>query len=98
MFASNDHNEDIHHPVSSHHCVARVMYTIQSSFGDIEDMSVCDLGCGPGVLAIGASLLGAGYVVLHRMLEIARERSDIIILFVTLLSTFHFQARGWGRH
>jgi len=31
--------------------------------GDIEGMAVCDLGCGTGVLACGASLLGAGRVV-----------------------------------
>ena len=31
--------------------------------GDIEGRAVCDLGCGTGVLACGASLLGAGRVV-----------------------------------
>jgi putative methylase len=30
--------------------------------GDIEGKTVCDLGCGTGVLAIGAALLGAGCV------------------------------------
>jgi putative methylase len=30
--------------------------------GDIEGKKVCDLGCGTGVLAIGASLLGAASV------------------------------------
>ncbi|MDD1718927.1 MAG: METTL5 family protein [Methanoregulaceae archaeon] len=30
--------------------------------GDIENRRVCDLGCGTGVLAIGAGLLGAGEV------------------------------------
>ena len=31
--------------------------------GDIEGRVVCDLGCGTGVLACGAALLGAGCVV-----------------------------------
>ncbi len=31
--------------------------------GDIEGKRVCDLGCGTGILAIGASLLGAREVV-----------------------------------
>ncbi len=31
--------------------------------GDIDGKRVCDLGCGTGVLAIGAALLGAGSVV-----------------------------------
>ena len=30
--------------------------------GDIEGKTVCDLGCGTGVLAIGAALLGADRV------------------------------------
>jgi putative methylase len=30
--------------------------------GDIGGKAVCDLGCGPGVLACGAALLGAGRV------------------------------------
>ena len=31
--------------------------------GDIEGRAVCDLGCGTGILACGAALLGAGRVV-----------------------------------
>jgi putative methylase len=31
--------------------------------GDIEGKAVCDLGCGTGVLACGAALLGSGRVV-----------------------------------
>lgn len=30
--------------------------------GDIEDMTICDLGCGTGILGIGAALLGASRV------------------------------------
>ncbi len=45
------------------HIAARVLHTAQASFGDLEDKSVADLGCGCGVLSIGAVMLGAGAVV-----------------------------------
>jgi putative methylase len=38
---------------------ARLLYHALMK-GDIEGKTVCDLGCGTGVLAIGAALLGAG--------------------------------------
>jgi putative methylase len=37
---------------------ARLLYDAYMN-GDIEDKTVCDLGCGTGILAIGAALLGA---------------------------------------
>lgn len=42
------------------HIAARMLYTIDTSFGDIEDKLVGDLGCGCGVLSVGAAMLGAG--------------------------------------
>ncbi|MCU0630428.1 MAG: METTL5 family protein [Methanoregulaceae archaeon] len=48
--------------------------------GDITGKSVCDLGCGTGILAIGASLLGAeqvtGIDIDEKALEIARQNAD----------------------
>lgn len=41
------------------HIAGPVLHTIQSSFGDLEGLQVADFGCGCGVLAIGAVLLGA---------------------------------------
>jgi putative methylase len=43
--------------------VAATMVFTAATYGDIEDRSVYDLGCGPGRLAIGAALLGAREVV-----------------------------------
>ncbi|VDI21780.1 putative methylase, partial [Mytilus galloprovincialis] len=40
-----------------------LIYLIQSQYGDIEEKMIADLGCGVGVLGIGAALLGASYVL-----------------------------------
>jgi len=67
---------------------ARLLYHAALS-GDIEGRRVCDLGCGTGILAIGAALLGAREVVAvdidRTALEIARsnaERAGVDILFL----------------
>jgi putative methylase len=48
--------------------------------GDITDKTICDLGCGTGILTIGAALLGAetvtGIDIDERALEIARQNSE----------------------
>jgi putative methylase len=43
--------------------VAAEMLYIAHGFGDIEGKKVVDLGCGTGILSIGAALLGAREVV-----------------------------------
>ena len=45
------------------HIASRMLMAIESDFGELEDRSVCDLGCGAGVLSIGAAVLGAGSVI-----------------------------------
>jgi predicted RNA methylase len=47
---------------TSPHIAARIVHTAES-FGDIRDRVVVDLGCGGGVLTLGAALCGAGHVV-----------------------------------
>lgn len=42
---------------------ARMLYTAEASFADVEGAFVADLGTGCGVLAIGCALLGAEHVV-----------------------------------
>eukprot|EP00088_Acartia_fossae_P069462 TRINITY_DN9079_c0_g1_i1.p1 TRINITY_DN9079_c0_g1~~TRINITY_DN9079_c0_g1_i1.p1 ORF type:complete len:213 (-),score=38.69 TRINITY_DN9079_c0_g1_i1:238-876(-) len=44
------------------HIAACMIHTIASTYGDIEDRSILDLGCGCGVLSIGSVMLGAGHV------------------------------------
>ena len=50
------------------------------SMGDIEGKTVCDLGCGNGIFAIGAAMLGAdrvyGIDISENMVKIARENAE----------------------
>ena len=41
------------------HIAAHMLYTIETTFGDIEGKLVGDLGCGCGVLSVGSSMLGS---------------------------------------
>ncbi|KAK4323543.1 hypothetical protein Pmani_005775 [Petrolisthes manimaculis] len=45
------------------HIAARVLHTAQASFKDLEGKMVADLGCGCGMLMLGASLLEAAHVI-----------------------------------
>jgi predicted RNA methylase len=59
---------------------SRMLYTAQSMYDDIEDKVVADLGCGCGVLSIGANQLGALYNFAFDIdddaLEICRENME----------------------
>ncbi|ORX60469.1 S-adenosyl-L-methionine-dependent methyltransferase [Hesseltinella vesiculosa] len=45
------------------HLAARMLYTADTVYDDIEDKAVGDLGSGCGILSIAACILGAGYNV-----------------------------------
>jgi 2-polyprenyl-3-methyl-5-hydroxy-6-metoxy-1,4-benzoquinol methylase len=45
------------------HIASQILFTIQNNYGDLEGKLVGDLGCGAGMLSIGAAVLGAGHVV-----------------------------------
>ncbi|KAJ6637697.1 rRNA N6-adenosine-methyltransferase Mettl5 [Pseudolycoriella hygida] len=49
--------------VTPSHIASNMLFTIQSKFGDLEGKTVADLGCGCGMLSIGAFLLGSQYTV-----------------------------------
>jgi putative methylase len=58
--------------------------------GDISGKRVCDLGCGTGILSIGAALLGAasvtGIEADPKALGIARRNADNYGTFITFVS------------
>ena len=59
---------------------ADMIYTAYS-FGDIQDKVVVDLGCGTGILATGAYLMGAkkvqGYDIDQNVIAIAQEEAAL---------------------
>jgi len=72
--------------------------------GHIAGKDVCDLGCGTGILSIGAALLGAAHVVGidsdEKALEIARRNSreqDTEVEFInqTVTSSLDLPAGTW---
>lgn len=67
------------------HIASNILYTIQSNFNDIEGKIVADLGCGSGMLSIGAFLLGAAHVV---GFEIDQEAIEV---FATNLSDMEIE-------
>ncbi|CAH8493833.1 unnamed protein product [Schistosoma turkestanicum] len=48
---------------TSAHVAADILFNIQMADNALQDMSVADLGCGTGILSIGAKLLGASCVL-----------------------------------
>ena len=45
------------------HIAACILHAIETSYGGLDNCIVADLGCGTGVLSIGARLLGAKVVI-----------------------------------
>ncbi|HSA37904.1 MAG TPA: METTL5 family protein [Methanoregula sp.] len=68
---------------------ARLLYHALMK-GDIEGKRVCDLGCGSGILAIGAALLGAeavtGVDIDERALSVARKNAALVGTDLNLLA------------
>ena len=60
---------------------ARLLYHALTK-GDIREKTVCDLGCGTGVLAIGAALLGAdkvtGLDIDPKAVEVAKANATLL--------------------
>lgn len=45
------------------HLASRLLFTVANSYDEVEGQTVVDLGCGTGMLAIGAAMLGSPSVV-----------------------------------
>src|SRR5512136_1668616 len=67
---------------------ARLLYHALMK-GDIEGKRVCDLGCGTGVLAIGAALVGAesvtGIEIDEKAVEVATANAALLDAEVTFI-------------
>eukprot|EP00596_Hydrurales_sp_CCMP1899_P003115 CAMPEP_0119035186 /NCGR_PEP_ID=MMETSP1177-20130426/2135_1 /TAXON_ID=2985 /ORGANISM="Ochromonas sp, Strain CCMP1899" /LENGTH=88 /DNA_ID=CAMNT_0006993147 /DNA_START=135 /DNA_END=398 /DNA_ORIENTATION=+ len=53
---------DLEQVCTSPHIAARMIFTAANTYGDIENCTVGDFGCGPGILSIASSLMGASIV------------------------------------
>ncbi|KAI9303919.1 S-adenosyl-L-methionine-dependent methyltransferase [Cunninghamella echinulata] len=62
------------------HLAARMLYTADTVYNDIEDKCIGDFGSGCGILSIAANILGAGYNVGFDIdpdaIEIAQENCE----------------------
>ncbi len=90
------------------HIAARMLFTIDSVYDDIEAKHVGDFGCGGGTLGLGCAILGAGSVlgidIDPKSLELARqnaadmdleEETDFILADVAALAA-HDSGERWG--
>lgn len=62
---------------------ARMIYTAEASFGDIEGKLVADLGCGCGVLSIASIMMGARSLLSHSppaLWDLALTRKTLFLL------------------
>ncbi|KAI9253033.1 S-adenosyl-L-methionine-dependent methyltransferase [Sporodiniella umbellata] len=79
------------------HLAARMLYTADAMYNDIEDQSVADFGSGCGILSIAANILGAGvgFDIDPDAIAIAQENSEqfeVPIDFVNAdILSFNFQ-------
>mmetsp|Transcript_19966 Transcript_19966/g.39212 ORF Transcript_19966/g.39212 Transcript_19966/m.39212 type:complete len:267 (-) Transcript_19966:1249-2049(-) len=54
---------DLEQYPTSAHIASRILYTADQTYGDIEDKTVLDLGCGTCMLSIAAQVLGSAYTL-----------------------------------
>ncbi|GAV91187.1 Methyltransf_26 domain-containing protein [Cephalotus follicularis] len=62
---------------TGHHIASRMLFTAESSFGDVSDKVVADFGCGCGTLGAAAALLGAQQVI---AIDIDSESLELALL------------------
>lgn len=88
---------------TSPHIASRVLFAADASFGDLEGKAVADFGCGTGMFAIGASVVGAAHVVGvdvdERALAAARANCDAVGVTPDLVrcDVAHFPTRAQMR-
>ncbi len=69
--------------------VSEILFLAETRYGDLKNRSVLDLGCGSGILAIGAALLGAkevvGIDINSESVEAAKRNAHLAQVVVDLL-------------
>ncbi|ORY99379.1 methyltransferase-like protein 5-like protein [Syncephalastrum racemosum] len=82
------------------HLAARMLYTADTVYDDIEDKAVADFGCGCGILSIAANILGAGYSVGFDIdpdaIEIARSNAETFEIDLDIVLT-NLESAGLDR-
>lgn len=63
MDSVNSPKIELEQYVTSAHLASRMMFTAQSTYEDVLDKRVLDLGCGCGILSIASTLLGSAYTL-----------------------------------
>ncbi|KNZ44995.1 hypothetical protein VP01_85g10 [Puccinia sorghi] len=54
---------DLEQYVTSAHLASHMIFTAETTYADVGQKRVLDLGCGCGILSIACSLVGASYVL-----------------------------------
>jgi predicted RNA methylase len=61
---------------------SEILFLAETRYGDLKNRSVLDLGCGSGILAIGAALLGAregvGIDINSESVDTAKRNADLV--------------------
>ncbi|CAO0789293.1 unnamed protein product [Mucor circinelloides] len=73
------------------HLAARMLYTADTVYDDIEDKAIGDFGSGCGILSIAANILGAGYSIGFDIdpdaIKIAQENSETFEVDIDFVNT-----------
>ncbi|KAI8646328.1 S-adenosyl-L-methionine-dependent methyltransferase [Parasitella parasitica] len=71
------------------HLAARMLYTADTVYDDIEDKAIGDFGSGCGILSIAANILGAGvgFDIDPDAIQIAQENSETFEVDIDFVNT-----------
>ncbi|MCJ7635749.1 METTL5 family protein [Candidatus Bathyarchaeota archaeon] len=69
---------------------SEILFLAETRYGDLKNRSILDLGCGSGILAIGAALLGAkevvGIDINSESVEAAKRNANLVQVVVDFIA------------
>jgi rRNA N6-adenosine-methyltransferase METTL5 len=93
--------------ITPSHIASNLLFTIQNNYDDLDGKLICDLGCGTGMLSIGAAILGSshtiGFDIDPQALTTAKnnidemEISNIDFVQCDVLSDLSFEDCSWHK-